>query len=273
MFLVKFFKQSFTFKTLLKNANQKLWKLIIYFILLILIANFPATYDAFKSKGSRLDFIIEDFDSSTPLEWDIPENFKISGGLLITNGDTKEYINTHRDITYIINKQEVIEDVNNYKNHIIFFEKNLVYIDSKGNFLEAIDYTGFEDVFNFRELSLSSMEDKVELFKVFAYSVEKSFAKDIVIFTVLRNNIIQIFINIIYVILLAALIQLFKFGYQDFLSFYDSVKFVILSLGLPAVLSFGIGLLSIGFAPVIFQLASGMTVMLVVLIFGKKTFV
>ena len=105
MCLVRFFKQSVQFPTLLKNANQKLWKIIIYFIILILIANFPANFQVVKEQGSKLDFLIEDFSNEIPVNWDLPDDITVKGGKLITNGNTDEYINTFKGKTYIINKQ------------------------------------------------------------------------------------------------------------------------------------------------------------------------
>ena len=271
MFLFKFFKISFNLPKLLSNSNQKLWKIILYFILIILIANFPQTFDVYRHGGSRLDFVIEDFSKEIPIGWILPNDIEISGGKLINNGDNNIYKYEHKGITYIINNTNRI-DVNEYKNHIIFSETSLIYIDSDGNYLEEHNYRGFEDTFRFRELNISHGEEKEALFNTFAKSIELSFSNPIVLYTVLRNNITQIFINIIYVLILAGFVQLFRFRYQNFLTYIDSVKFVVLSLGLPAILSFIIGVLAPAFAPVVFQLASGMTIMLVMLIFSKKTF-
>lgn len=271
MFLLKLFKTSFNFKEILKNSNQKIWQIIIYFIILIFIANFPQTLNIVKNDGSRLDFVIEDFESANPNDWDIPHNITISGGKLHNNGDLTRYVNEHKGITYIINNNESI-NVNDYKNHIILSESSIIYIDKEGNYLEEFGYRGFTDIFRFSELDFASGDEKIELFNLFAKSMEKSFAKPIVLFTILRNISTQLLTNIIYVLILALLIQLFRFGYQNFMSFIDSVKFIVLSLGLPSVLTFIIGLLEPAFTPVVFQISSGITVMLVMLIFGRRTF-
>lgn len=273
MFLVRFFKQSFQFPTLLKNANQKLWKIIIYFIILILIANFPANFQVVKEQGSKLDFLIEDFSNEIPVNWDLPDDITVKGGKLITNGNTDEYINTFKGKTYIINKQLKVDNPNNYKNHILLYSESIIYVDSNGNVLEGFNYKGFEsDEYSFKALKLAHGDDLNILFNILASSIEKSFSSSIVLFTIIRNNLVQIFINVIYVIILAALVMLFKFAFQDFLTFKESITFVVLSLGLPAVITFGIGLLSFAFAPVVFQLTSGMVVMIVMLVFAKKTF-
>lgn len=271
MFIFRMFRKSFQFKDLLKNVNEGLWKYIIYFILLVLIANFPQTLEVIRYEGTRLDFVVEDFDSQTPTNWVMPTNIEIRGGKLINNGDTNRYIYEHRGITYIINNTEKI-DVNEYKNHIILSEESIMFIDGEGNFLEEFGYTGFTDIFRFIELNLASGEHKVEVYNEFAKSIERSFSRPIILYTLIRNNLTQIFVNIIYVMILALLVQLFRFKFQEFLSFIGGLKFVILSLGLPALLTLIVGMFSPAFTPVVFQLASGMTIMLVMLVFSKRTF-
>lgn len=273
MFIIRMFKDSFRFKTLLKNVNYNFFQIIIYFLLIILIANFPQTLDAVRNYGTRLDFIIEDFNRSIPDGWNLPQNITIKGGRLINNGNLEVYTNEHEGITYIINNQTKIEDPNNYTNHIIMSERSLIYIDNDGNILESLNYIGFEnDEFDFYRLSLATGEDKKLLFQEFAQSIERTFQSEIIAFTIIRNNSIQIFINIIYVLILALLIQLFRFGLQNFLTYLEGVKFVVLSLGMPAVLTFIVGIFEPAFSPVVFQLASGMTVMLVTLIFARRLY-
>ncbi len=273
MFIIRMFRDSFRFKTLLKNFNYNFFQIIIYFVLLILIANFPQTLDAVRNYGTRLDFVIEDFNRSIPNNWDLPTNMSITGGKLINNGDTNVYINEHEGITYIINNQTKIENPDDFINHIIMSERSLIYIDHEGNILEALNYIGFEnDVFDFYQLRNAYGEEKTLLFKEFAQSIERTFQSEIIAFTILRNTGIQIFINIIYVLILALFIQLFRFGLENFLTYPQSIKFIVLSLGLPAVVTFIVGIFQPAFSPVVFQLASGMTVMLVTLIFARRLY-
>ena len=46
-----------------------MWKYIIYFVILILIANFPQTLEVIRYEGTRLDFVVEDFETKTPTDW------------------------------------------------------------------------------------------------------------------------------------------------------------------------------------------------------------
>lgn len=273
MFVIRFFVRSFQFSKIFKSLNEKLWKYILYAVLLILIANFPASFEIVKEQGSRLDFLIEDFSTEAPLNWVLPDEMEIKGGKLINYGDTNEYINTHKGRTYIINKQDRITNIDDYLNHVILYESSLIYIDEEGNFLEDYNYKGFSiDNFSFRELKLANYEDQLLLYQEFSKGLEKTFSSKIVLYTLLRNNFINVIMNFVYIIVLAGIVMFFKFGYQKFITYFEAIKLVILCLTLPAVLAFGIGFLSFAFSPVLFQLASGMTVMLVVLAFGKKNF-
>jgi len=269
MFLIKYFKDSFNYKNILIQKDKSLFKLLVFFILMILIANFPMTYDAYKHRGSRLDFIIEDFSKEQPLNWHLPDDIKIKGGTLVNNGDNNVYVFKHKDITYIINNKDMIDAKEN-RNTIIFNENSIVYIDDKANVLEGFNYKGFSDEFSFREINIATEDEKIALYKDFAYKIEKSFSNEIILYTILRNNILQIGINIIYVLILSLFIQLFKYGYQNFLTYKEGLMFILNSISLPAIISFVIGIMSPPFGPVAFQLSSGMLVMLVLLIQGKK---
>jgi len=273
MFLFKYFRKSFDFKNLLTNLKLSKFKILIYFIFIIVIANFPLSYQTIKNNGGKLDFIAESFKKEVPLNWDLPDDIIIKGGKLISNNDKKQYVNKHGNITYIINLQKKLDNINNYKNHIILSEENILFIDDKANFLEVKGYLGFDnDEFKFKELKLASGQEKVAKFNEFGLSLEKSFSKYTIAYTLFRNIVVQIFINIIYVLILSCFIMLFKFKYEKFLSFGQTINFVVLAMGLPSILAFFIGLLSFPFGPVVFQLTVGLIIMMVLLINGRKTF-
>lgn len=269
MFVIEYFFDSLKLKSILKSEEKSLFKLSIFFIILILISNFPASYEVVKNEGSRLDFIVESFDKGVPLDWELPTDLVIKGGKLVSNSEDV-YLFIHDGINYIFNNKEKVDPKTNH-NSLIFSENTIIYVDNEGNVLEGIGYEGFsKDEFRLNDINLATGEEKISLYKEFASSTEKSFKKDIILYTLLRNNIIQISVNIIYALILALLVQLFRFGYQNFLNFKDGLKFVMMCFGVPAILTFIVGLMSTPFAPVVFQLSSGMIVMLVLLTQGKK---
>ena len=112
---------------------------------------------------------------------------------------------------------------------------------------------------------------RTEAFQSFALSVEASFSRYIVLYSVITNTMVNMFIQLAFILLLALVLQLFRFGYQHFMSYIDGVKFVILSMGLPTLIGLIVGLYQPAFGSVFFQLSMGLTVMIVMLKYGKKT--
>lgn len=270
MFLVKYFRDSFKYKTIMQTADKTLLKTIIFFVLMIIISTFPMSLDAVRNQGSKLDFIIEDFKDNE-INWEMPTNFEIKGGKLITNGSQEEYRYYYKKTNYVINFQGELDYLNN-KNSVIFEEDKITYINDKGEYMVGYGYKGFTDIFSFKQFEIANPNEKTLLYEQFAKNIEKSFANQIVLFTIIRNTIVQILINFIYAIVLSLLVQLYRFGYEKFMTYKESLKFVLISVALPAVLSFGIGFIAPAFSPVLFQIASGMIVMLVPLIFGKQIY-
>lgn len=269
MFLINYFKDSFNFKELLVVKKRPMYKIIIYFVIIVFIATFPLTLEAIKNEGSRLDFVIEDF-REVPVSWDFPSGLEIRGYKLNIEEDMEiHYI--HKEINYyFIGKDDIV--YNDYLNSIVFLNDKIVYINENGNYMEGKDYQAFGLSYQFDAFRNASQQQKYDLYQEFAEKIESSFSNQIVLYTILRNISIQLFANIIYVLILSLLVQLYKFGYAKFISYLDGLKFVIVSLGAPAMLAFIIGIFSAAFAPVAFQLFSGLVVMLVPLIFGKKIY-
>lgn len=271
MFLVRYFVDSFKFKTILITKDKTIPKTIIFFILMVIIATFPMVLESVREDGQRLDFLIEDFRNNEINNWELPEDFEIKGGKLVTNNSDKVYQNTYKEITYIINYQGTI-DYNLNKNSIILQESTITYIDRKGYYMIGHGYRGFTDVFSFKEFQFGSAEERTLKFENFANNMEKSFDRQIVLFSILTKLIVQMLTNILYVIILSFLVQLYKFGYEKFLSYKDGLKFVMLAIGPSALFSFAIGFLAPAFSPVVFQITSGIIVMLIPLIFGKRLY-
>lgn len=274
MFLIRYFKKSFIFSKLLIDRTENLFKIFIYFILLIIIANFPANFEAVKQQGSRLDFIEQSFIEEAPINWVLPNTVEIKGGKLVSS-DSITYTNTHKGITYVINSDLAVDVMkNDYINHVFLNEDNIVYIDADKNFMQAFGYKGFSsDIFSFRQLNVATGQQKSDLFIEFGRSIEKSFGSFIVLYTIIRNTFVNIAVSLLFVFVLSLIIQLFKFGYANFLTYLEGLRFIVLSMGLASVFSFAVGLLVPAFSPVVFQLTIGMTVMLVLLVYSRRSFI
>src|SRR5690606_38643320 len=134
MFIIRYFKWGFQFPKLLTRTSEKLWKTLIYFILLTLISNFPLTWLTFEEQGSKLDFIEQDFLDSTP-EWNLPSG-NISANKL--NMTDQNIVRNHGDILYIFNYTSNDFDVN--VKSVLLTETNTIFTDGEGNFLMSDGY-------------------------------------------------------------------------------------------------------------------------------------
>lgn len=267
MFIIRYFKWGFQFPKLLTHTSEKLWKTFLYFMLLVLITNFPLTWLAYNEQGSKLDFIEQDFIDETP-EWNLPSGKIATGKLMMTETNVSR---THGDIIYVFNYTSDTFDTS--IKSILLKEDYIIFTDGEGNFLQTDGYYGFEvAVFDFDSVNLLTDDERALAFQQFGHGLEKSFSTYIIFYTVLRNTLVQIGATFIFVLLLACIIQLFRFGFANFMTFKEGINFVILSSTLPSILALISGFLLPGFASVVFNLGLGLVVMLVLLVFLRKTY-
>lgn len=268
MFLIRYIKYSFDFKTLLKRREEPFLKVLIYFIILMVITTFPLSYLIVTNDGTTINFVLEDM-RKTPINWSLPNfDMEIKNDKLIYSG-TEEYINTHEGITYIFNYQGDNYDLD--KRQILLKEDHIVYLDGKGNYLISKGYSGFfQDSFDLTSLIRDQGEDRLNSYLDFGYGIEKSFSPYIILYALLRNFFVTIFINLAFVLLMSLIIQVFRFGHAKFMTILSGMKIVMLSTTIPALISFIMGILIPGLGPVVFNLGLGIIVMLVMLVFSRK---
>lgn len=268
MFVYRYFKAGFNFPKLLTIKGEPLYKVLIYFIFLTLIANFPLTWLAYENSGSKLNFIHENITNPIP-NWDNLPNASIKnvGGLLLENNEL--VILEHNNYRYVFG------DTSNYSpekgyHTVIFLKDYIKYYDNNLNTLESKGYSGFTITLKFNEINLANNDDKIVLYKQFGEGIEKSFSNYIVLYTVIRNQMVQTFATIIMVLFLSLIIQLFRFAHSNFLSYKDGLNFVFISSTLPSILSMIFGVILPGFAPLVFNLTLSMIVMIVLLVYSRK---
>ncbi len=265
MFLVRYFKASFQFETLLTHFDEKLSKLWIYFLLLSLIALFPMNFLIVRQEGYRLDFIRQDFLEETP-NWVLPSGCLIEANQLLCDPNTKTSL-THLDVTYIFNGSDA--DIDLTLKQLIFTQNTIIYTDGDGAKMSGT-YRGFDETFNFNTFNLMDTAEQKDALMGFASSVESSFSRYSILFSILTNTAVSVFVQFFFVLLLGAVLQLFRFGYQSFPNYVDGLKFIILAMGLPTIIGFFIGLFIPSIGSVLYQLAMGLTVMIVMLKYGRK---
>ncbi|MBG0762219.1 DUF1189 family protein [Acholeplasma laidlawii] len=268
--MIKYFKMGFQFPKLIENSKKiHTLKVFVYFILLTFIANFPLTWLTFEEQGSKINFIEHNLTETIP-DWStLPSATITSGGIdsSYLNGSSYE----HEDFIYYFGYDESIETVTG-KNIVVFYADYIKYIDINKNTTSSHNYKGFETPIMLSQLNISTGNERVRDYMLFGESIEKSFSDQIILFTVIRNLSIQFLATFIYIIVLSGIIQLFRFGFQDFLSYLEGLNFIILASTLPSVLALIFGLILPGFAPVVFNLVLGLVVMLVFLVFSRKNF-
>ncbi|MBU1141234.1 MAG: DUF1189 domain-containing protein [Firmicutes bacterium] len=250
------------------HVNEKMWKIIIYFLILSMINLFPMNYLVVKEQGWRLNFVEESFTLETP-DWVLPESCSITASKLMCSTLT-EYTYEHQGITYIFNYQGTEYDLT--KKQLLFKENQIIYTNGENASMVGYDYRGFSDTQSFLELNLSEGIDRQELYIQFGQSIESTFGPYIVLYTLLVNSITSIGMNMLLLLILSLVLQLFRFGYSKFFTYKDSLKFLVYMMGVPALLSFIVGLVEPAFSPVFFQLGMGISTMIVMLVYGKRYF-
>lgn len=266
MFLGRYLKASFKFSELLTHFNENIFKLLVYFLFLSLVYLIPMNLLIMSEDGFRIDFIHQDFITETP-SWNLPSGCKIEFNDFHCSSDEK-VIETHQDVTYIFNGSKA--DVDKDQKQVIFTKDAIIYSSGEGASMTSKGYKGFSYT-DFDSVNLLKNDERTQAYLSFANSVESSFSDYIVLYSILTNVGVNLFIQFIFILLLALVLQLFRFGYQSFPGYIDGLKFVILSMGLPVAIGLVVGLFEPAFGSVFFQLSMGLTVMIVMLKYGKTS--
>ncbi|NLN50912.1 MAG: DUF1189 family protein [Acholeplasmataceae bacterium] len=265
--MVRYFKESFRLKNLINLRKEPFYKVFIYYLFLTFVAVLPLTFLIIQEGGQRLDFIQEDF-KNPPEEWLLPENCSVEYNEFVCSSE-QSYVLYHLGIKYVFNHSGEIETT---EKSILFRKTELVYTDGKGAMMSG-NYKKFPLVYRFSELNnVRGTEEFASEYQKFAEYIEGSFSRWIVLNSLLQTLAINFLISIVFVLLLALILQIFKIGYQDFMSFFESIKFIMLSTGLPAVISGIIGIFLPAISTVIYNLGLSLIVMLIIVRQGKKEF-
>lgn len=265
MFISKFFIQSLKPKEVFDHLSDKLYKYFIYFVLLMLIMVLPQNINIIQNYGFKLHFIENTFHLSTPT-WVLPEDVYFSTNKLVSERDIS-FTYKHEGLTYIFNYKG--QSLNDNEKYILLKEAEVTYIDEKGNQITR-PYKNFTETFSLKGLNLATGQDKTNLYIEFANNLESSFGPYITLYSLLTNVFVTLFIQCLFVFLLALVVQLFRYGLTSFMSYKDTIKFVILMLTIPVFLSLIVGIIQPAFGTVVFQFGAGITIMLVMLKYGRK---
>ncbi|MGA0351299.1 MAG: DUF1189 family protein [Acholeplasmataceae bacterium] len=263
MFLVEYFKRGFQFSKIFEKPLIFNYKIIIYFILLSLLSAFPLNYQIISEDGFRLDFIAQDFQNAIP-DITIPYTEVSMAGVV----SDEDYTFVHEGIHYYVNVLGSYDQ--DYETPAVILNRDLIIYDDGDNSLESQGYQGFSDLMLLHRVNYGSEEDNILLWETFGASIEGSFSAYIIVYTMATNIMVQLFIQAVFVVFLMFVLRLFKYGLSTFMTYQESVVFIILMMTMPAVVSAFVAFIEPVFANVIYQLLVGVTIMIVMLKFGRK---
>lgn len=278
MFLVRIFRDSFFFNRILKLRSIAFWKFLIYFFIITVISLFSFNFTNLKEGGWKLGFVEYNFTSSENNNFKLPSDIVIRqlSGVNSLSGNSQAILlkdSKNGDIMYrfLINEEGLVIDKE--VRQLIFTDKNVYYVKGDGKSYIVGDYNNFPEETSFEAINnITNPIEKTEALKDLAKNIEKSFGSQNAFYTIMVFSSIQILLYVVLIAILAAVLQLFRFGYTKYMSYFDSVKIVIAAMTIPSVISFIIGFFTHALTPVIVQLGLGIILMIVMLKYGKNEF-
>lgn len=261
MFIIQYFKNGFSYEHVFKRLIPINFKVIFYFIILTFLSAFPLNYQIIREEGFRLDFIAESFNTSIP---NIVMDCEVSFAGIACN---EAVMFTHQEITYYI---EIFDDNKTYANRSIILSLERIYYLQGENSLQSRGYQGFSDTLDMGLLIFSDQVEKETLWQAFGQGIEASFGPYIIFNALLTNTVIQFIIQFIFIIFLSFVLQLFKYQLSTFMTYMESLTFIVWMMTLPAVLAVFIAFFEPVFASVIYQFLVGIVIMIVMLKYGRK---
>ncbi len=280
MFLVRIFRDSFIFNRVLKLRYEAFWKLGIYFIIISLISLFSFNFTNLRTGGWKLGFVENILLLEKNYDKQLPSSITIRklSGVNSTDGDQLLFYENNEGkiirFWFVTNESEdfVNTDIDLTAEQLIFTNKKTYYVKGDGKGLMIGSYQNFPEEISFETINtLPDNERRVQL-TILAETIEKSFGRQNAFFTIVTFSSVQLALYVVLVLLLALVLQLFRFVYVDYMSYIDGVKIVISTMTIPSVISFIIGFFTHALTPVIVQLGLGIILMLIMIKYGKKEF-
>lgn len=280
MFLVRIFRDSFIFNRVLKLRYEAFWKLGIYFIIISLISLFSFNFTNLRTGGWKLGFVENILLLEKNYDKQLPSSITIRklSGVNSTDGDQLLFYENNEGkiirFWFVTNESEdfVNTNIDLTAEQLIFTNKRTYYVKGDGKGLMIGSYQNFPEEISFETINtLPDNERRVQL-TILAETIEKSFGRQNAFFTILTFSSVQLALYVVLVLLLALVLQLFRFVYVDYMSYIDGVKIVISTMTIPSVISFIIGFFTHALTPVIVQLGLGIILMLIMIKYGKKEF-
>lgn len=279
MFLVRIFRDSFFLDRILKLRFVKFWKFVIYFFVIAFISLFSFNYANLKEGGWKLGFVEHNFISNPEIKLPNEISIRRLSGVKSSSGESQSVIIEDSESGKILYRFLVSEDGFNLNKEdlnvkqLIFTNLRILYVKGDGTPPLEGDYNNFPEEVSFDEINRTpDPKLKRAALVELANSIEKGFGKQNAFYTIMTYSTIQILIYIVFIFIISGVLQLFRFGYVKFMSYFDGMKIVIATMTIPSFISFIIGFITHALAPIIFQFGVGIILMIVMLKYGKKEF-
>ena len=249
MFLVRIFRDSFIFNRVLKLRYEAFWKLGIYFIIISLISLFSFNFTNLRTGGWKLGFVENILLLEKNYDKQLPSSITIRklSGVNSTDGDQLLFYENNEGkiirFWFVTNESEdfVNTNIDLTAEQLIFTNKRTYYVKGDGKGLMIGSYQNFPEEISFETINtLPDNERRVQL-TILAETIEKSFGRQNAFFTIVTFSSVQLALYVVLVLLLALVLQLFRFVYVDYMPYIDGVKIVISTMTIPSVISFIIG--------------------------------
>lgn len=285
MNIAKLFGYGFVPSKMLTARKERWWKFLILYILMFFISVLPFTLAIIKEGGFKLNFTSDlSSDNVKTLPGDL-KRISITG--IESNKDNISFYEGNTSFLFSYDKDFKLEDFNNkaYLESIglkdfkvggslfVFHkekDKGIVYL-TNNRFMQG-HYKAFGKTISFTEYNTSTPQEKVEIMKTFEDQLQSAFKHKTILFSLMTFLLTQIGLYAALFLILAALLQFFRFGFSYFMKYGECLKILVLSMIYPSIISFIIGFLTHAFMPVIFQFGVPIIIVYTILRYGKKEF-
>ncbi|MBE0700764.1 MAG: DUF1189 family protein [Acholeplasmataceae bacterium] len=275
MFLIRYLILSFQPQNILKGRHEPHFKVLIFFLLLIMISLFPLNFNIMKEQGWSLGFMNAEFSDQDFVDR-LPEvtypNWRITSSGLYVNSSEETLIIDFESFVLVINGQN--ETYAFDKKFVVLNEDRIHYYISKDIEPIVTDYSYFHDQsFFFENINIASSNQlKQDQYVMLGTLVESAFSSYSILGSILLHTISQTIAFLIFMPLLALVLQLFRFVHSSYMTYFEGLNVVVFCMGLPTVLAFVIGIFAFQFVSLIMQFGIGIMVMVIMFKYAKSEF-
>lgn len=257
MFILRYFKNSIILKNILKQKDEKLWKVLIFFVLVCIISFFSYNFTAYQKGGfdfGNIRVSVENLDFS---------NTRLPDGVIFNNSKMSSLKDTGYEEVIIKSKDKEKRDLKiifdydgKYEIPTLKFETLLVlrktsflYGDNKQ--IKPSNYSSIDNKEGFSTTKFNQTSkhlDKLNYFYEFSSSLDKNLRKFDMPVSIILFDLTNLFTTFMLFVILAGLLMFIKYRYTWFLTYTECFKLLVFCMVWPAIISFILGFIPSGFA-------------------------